>query len=283
MGDISLLNAKNTIGIVGSRDCTEYGRKVSYHFSKELSAEGLCIVSGMALGIDGMAHQATIDHKGKTIAVLGGGFNHPYPKENEWLIHKLLENGGCLLTEYAPEIEPDIKKFPKRNRIISALSDSLLVVEAAYRSGSSITVKYAKEQGKKVYAIPSNIDSSKGIGTNRFIQEGATLVVKPQEILEDSYKKELKKYQKEKIDTIEKTKSREQIQENRENQQKEIELFMKPEYMPIYNQLLEEPMHVNEIAKKANKTVQEVTVILSLMEIEGYVIQTQNNYFVKLK
>ena len=237
----------------------------------------------MALGIDGMAHQATIDHKGKTIAVLGGGFNHPYPKENEWLIHKLLENGGCLLTEYAPEIEPDIKKFPKRNRIISALSDSLLVVEAAYRSGSSITVKYAKEQGKKVYAIPSNIDSSKGIGTNRFIQEGATLVVKPQEILEDSYKKELKKYQKEKIDTIEKTKSREQIQENRENQQKEIELFMKPEYMPIYNQLLEEPMHVNEIAKKANKTVQEVTVILSLMEIEGYVIQTQNNYFVKLK
>ncbi len=283
MGNITLLNAKNTIGIIGSRDCTEYGRKVSYHFSKELSAEGLCIVSGMALGIDGMAHQAAIDHKGKTIAVLGGGFNHPYPKENEWLIHKLLENGGCLLTEYAPEIEPDIKKFPKRNRIISALSDSLLVVEAAYRSGSSITVKYAKEQGKKVYAIPSNIDSSKGIGTNRFIQEGATLVVKPQEILEDSYKKELKKYQKEKIDTIEKTKSREQIQENRENQQKEIELFMKPEYMPIYNQLLEEPMHVNEIAKKANKTVQEVTVILSLMEIEGYVIQTQNNYFVKLK
>ena len=283
MGDISLLNAKNTIGIVGSRDCTEYGRKVSYHFSKELSAEGLCIVSGMALGIDGMAHQATIDHKGKTIAVLGGGFNHPYPKENEWLIHKLLENGGCLLTEYAPEIEPDIKKFPKRNRIISALSDSLLVVEAAYRSGSSITVKYAKEQGKKVYAIPSNIDSSKGIGTNRFIQEGATLVVKPQEILEDSYKNELEKYKKEKIDTIEKTKLVEPIQENRENQEKEIELFMKPEYMPIYNQLLEEPMHVNEIAKKANKTVQEVTVILSLMEIEGYVIQTQNNYFVKLK
>ena len=283
MGNISLLNAKNTIGIVGSRDCTEYGRKVSYHFSKELSAEGLCIVSGMALGIDGMAHQAAIEHKGKTIAVLGGGFNHPYPKENEWLIHKLLENGGCLLTEYDPEIEPDIKKFPKRNRIISALSDNLLVVEAAYRSGSSITVKYAKEQGKKVYAIPSNIDNSKGIGTNRFIQEGATLVVKPQDILEDSYKNELKKYQKEKINTIEKTKSVEPIQENRENQEKEIELFIKPEYMAIYNQLLEEPMHVNEIAKKANKTVQEVTVILSLMEIEGYVIQTQNNYFIKLK
>ena len=283
MGNISLLNAKNTIGIVGSRDCTEYGRKVSYHFAGELSAEGLCIVSGMALGIDCIAHQAAIEHKGKTIAVLGGGFNHPYPKENEWLIHKLLENGGCLLTEYASEIEPDIKKFPKRNRIISALSDSLLVVEAAYRSGSSITVKYAKEQGKKVYAIPSNIDSSKGIGTNRFIQEGATLVVKPQEILEDSYKNELEKYKKEKIDTIEKTKLVEPIQENRENQEKEIELFMKPEYMPIYNQLLEEPMHVNEIAKKANKTVQEVTVILSLMEIEGYVIQTQNNYFIKLK
>ena len=280
MGDISLLNAKNTIGIVGSRDCTEYGRKVSYHFAKELSAVGLCIISGMALGIDGMAHQAAIEHKGKTIAVLGGGFNHPYPKENEWIIHKLLENGGRLLTEYAPEIEPDIKKFPKRNRIISALSDCLLVVEAAYRSGTSITVKYAKEYGKKVYAIPSNIDSSKGIGTNHFIQEGATLVVKPQDILEDSYKNELEKYKQIKTDIIETV---EQIQKNNQNQEKEIKLFMKPEYRPIYNQLLKEPMHVNEIAKKTKKTMQEVTAILSLMEIEGYVMQTQNNYFIKLK
>ena len=280
MGNISLLNAINTIGIIGSRDCTEYGRKVSYYFSKELSEEGLCVVSGMALGIDGMAHQVAIEQKGKTIAVLGGGFYHLYPKENEWLIHKLLKNGGCLLTEYAPEIEVDIKKFPKRNRIISALSDTLLVVEAAYRSGSSITVKYAKEQGKKVYAIPSNIDSSKGIGTNHFIQEGATLVVKPQDILEDSYKKELKKHQKEKIDTIEKTTLVKTVRENSKSQE---ELWIKPEYMSIYNQLLEEPMHINEIAKKTNKTVQEVIVILSLMEIEGYLIQIQNNYFVKLK
>ena len=107
------------------------------------------------------------------------------------------------------------------------------------------------------------------------------MVVKPQDILEDSYKRELKKHQKEKIDTIEKTTLVKTVQENSKNQEKE--LWIKPEYMSIYNQLLEEPMHINEIAKKTNKTVQEVTVILSLMEIEGYVIQTQNNYFVKLK
>ena len=185
LGDINLLKSKYTVGIVGARNCTEYGRKVSYEFSKEISKNRICVISGLAVGIDAMAHNGAIEENGKTIAVLGSGFNYIYPKENEWLFHKILENGGCIITEYSPNVEPDIKKIPKRNRIIAGLSDKVLVVEAEYRSGSSITIKYAKKQGKIVYAIPSNIYSYSGIGTNIMIQNGAKLVMKSDEIIDD--------------------------------------------------------------------------------------------------
>ena len=170
VGNIELLKVKHTIGIVGSRKCSEYGRKVAFEFAKEISKNEICVVSGMAIGIDGQAHNGAIEELGKTIAVLGGGFNHIYPKENEWIFYKILENCGCVISEYAPNVEVDKKNFPKRNRIISGLSDSILVVEAQYRSGSSITVKYAKEEGKIIYAIPSNIYNSAGIGSNMMIQ-----------------------------------------------------------------------------------------------------------------
>ncbi len=111
-----------------------------------------------------------------------------YPKENEWLFHKILANGGCIISEYKPNVEPDMKYFPKRNRIISGISDGVLVVEAAYRSGSTITAKYAKEQEKTVYVVPSNIDSTTGIGTNILIMEGARLVTKPSNIKKDLFR-----------------------------------------------------------------------------------------------
>ena len=190
-GDINLLNSKYTVGIVGSRNCTEYGVKATNEFSKRLSQKGLCIISGMAVGIDGVAHNAAINEIGKTIAVLGGGFNHIFPEENEWLFHKILENGGCIISEYPPDELPDKNNFPIRNRIISGLSDALLVVEAEHRSGSSITARYANEQGKIVYAIPSNIYSYAGLGTNRLIQEGAILATKPEQIISDIVKSKL--------------------------------------------------------------------------------------------
>ena len=157
LGNTDLLNARHTIGIVGSRKCSEYGIKVANEFSQKLSEKGICIISGMAAGIDGIAHNAAIEECGKTIAVLGGGFNHIYPPENEWLFHKIVEKGGCVISEYSPEIEADKSKFPIRNRIISGLSDAVLVVEALFKSGSTITARLAKQEGKKVYAIPNNI------------------------------------------------------------------------------------------------------------------------------
>lgn len=191
IGDINLLNSKYTVGIVGSRNRTEYGIRVTNEFSEKLSQKGLCVISGMAVGIDGIAHNSAINEIGKTIAVLGGGFNHIFPTENEWLFHKILKNGGCIISEYPPGELPDKNNFPVRNRIIAGLSDAILVIEAEHRSGSSITAKYANEQGKTVYAIPSNIYSYAGVGTNRLIQEGAILVTKPEQIIADIVKSKL--------------------------------------------------------------------------------------------
>ena len=185
VGNISLLNSKYTVGIVGSRNCTEYGRKVASEFAEKLSKRGICVISGMAIGIDGIAHNAEILGEGKTVAVLGGGFNHIFPPENEWLFHKILEKGGCIISEYSPETEPDNKKYPTRNRIISGLSDAVLVVEAMHRSGSTITAKYAREERKMVYAIPNTIYVSTGVGTNRLLQGGAILATDPMQIVLD--------------------------------------------------------------------------------------------------
>ena len=204
LGNIDLLNAAYTVAIVGARKFTEYGNTVASEFAKELSKKDICIVSGMAMGIDGIAHNAAIENTGKTIAVLGCGLNYIYPPENEWLFHKILTKGGCIVSEYPPEVEPDSKKFPTRNRIVSGLSDAVLVVEARYRSGSTITAKFAKEQGKRVYAVPNSIYVKTGVGTNILIQEGATLVIDPAQVVEEVKNK----------DFINDTKIQNKIEEN---------------------------------------------------------------------
>ena len=268
LGNIGLLNTEATVGIVGSRDCTEYGRRVANEFAKSFSEHGICVISGMAIGIDGIAHNAAIEGKGKTIAVLGGGLDYIYPPENEWLFHKILKNGGCIISEYPPETEPNKKNFPIRNRIISGLSDAVLVVEAIHRSGSSITAKYAKEEGKKVFAIPNNIYSTTGVGTNRLIQEGAILLTKPSQII---------KYIKEN-DICKRTKAEQkEVEKCEENT---VKLIPK-DYLPIYKVLSSEATHINEIARKLSITIQEANAVITMMELDGYAKQIQTNYFVR--
>ena len=333
IGKIELLNTMHTVGIVGARKCTEYGRMVTSEFAKELSAKEICIVSGMAMGIDGIAHNIAIGEKGKTIAVLGCGFNYIYPPENEWLFYKIIQNGGCVITEYPPETEPDNKKIPKRNRIISGLSDAVLVVEARYRSGSTITAKYAKEEGKKIYAIPNNIYVETSGGTNILIQEGATLVINPLQIVNEvksrmeekgkqnntiiaehveklvndqkigKYKKESSrqyyksiKSRKMAIDKIIKMeeKNEEGEEKNARKRKEEVRLekdsnvekndevlILQKEYIEIYKLLSDEPIHINEIAQKIHKTINEVIPTITMMELEGYAYQPQINYFVR--
>lgn len=182
-GNLELLNEKS-IAIVGSRDCSEYGKYVSEKFSYLLSKENICIISGMAKGIDTYAHKGALLARGKTISVLGSGINNIYPLENKKLYEDILNNNGLILSEYGLNTKATPEKFPERNRIISGLAEKILVVEANKKSGSMITVNQAIEQGKNVYAVPGNITSSKSSGTNELIKDGAILVSSLEDILD---------------------------------------------------------------------------------------------------
>ena len=171
-GNINLLESPG-IAIIGSRVCTNYGKRIAIEFSKGLSEYGITIVSGMAKEIDSFAHNGALEAGGNTIAVIPCGFNNIYPKENKDLYEKILENNGLIITEYEENEEADSKKFLERNRIVSGLTIGTLVIEGGYRSGTSITANLAKKQGKNVFCIPSNLESSKGITPNKLIKEGA--------------------------------------------------------------------------------------------------------------
>ena len=176
-----------SIGIVGTRKCTKYGSEITKSLSYNLAKYGTNIISGMAIGIDTSAHIGTMLGKGKTIAILGSGFKHIYPKENVNLFKKIIEKGGAVITEYEEDEYPMPENFPKRNRIISGLSDGIVVVEAARKSGSLITADFALEQGKNVFAVPGNINSRVSEGTNNLIKDGAKPVTNIFDILEEYY------------------------------------------------------------------------------------------------
>ena len=152
-GNIDILNT-NCISIVGSRNCTQYGEKWCKSFVKEFIRYGITIVSGMALGIDAISHREAINCGGKTIAVLPCGLNHIYPDRNKDLYKNIIKYGGTIITEYLPDEKVNYKNFLERNRIVSGLSIATLVVEAAYRSGTSVTAKLAKSQNRDVFCIP---------------------------------------------------------------------------------------------------------------------------------
>ena len=257
VGDESLLN-KKSIAIIGSRDCTEYGYKQAVRFAKELSENNICVISGMAVGIDSAAHIGAKDEIGKTIAVLGSGFNNIFPKENEELFYDILKQGGCIISEYKPNTKHKSEYFPERNRIVSALSNGLLVVEARQRSGTSITARYAIELGKQIYCIPTNLDETTGVGTGRLIQKGAKLVLSPEDILIDLG-----------FD----------LEENENYEELEIEVDEK--YKDIYIVLKRIPTNINEIAKKSGKNMVEVNSTLTMLELQGLVKQCGVGEFVK--
>lgn len=183
-GNENILN-EFTIGIIGCRMSTKYGEVVSKMFSRELQRYNVNIISGLARGIDSYAHIGCIEGKGKTIAVVGTGLDIVYPKENKILEKQIIENGGTIISEYVLGTKPEKEHFPSRNRIISGLSDGILVVEAKEKSGTFITVDFALEQGKNVFAIPGNILSNTSKGTNELIKQGAKMVTCIEDIIEE--------------------------------------------------------------------------------------------------
>lgn len=167
------------VGIVGSRKATEDGKYLARYFAKEIADRNVNIVSGLAIGIDKYAHLGALDSSiGKTIAVLGTGLadNDLYPEENRKVFERILEKGGAIVSEFIIGTKPVKYNFPRRNRIISGLSDKLIVVEAKEKSGSLITAEFALEQGKEIYAIPGKINDANYVGTNKLIKDGAFLL-----------------------------------------------------------------------------------------------------------
>jgi len=171
-GNKDILNT-NSISIIGSRSCSDEGIRVARKFARELAKQNITVVSGMALGIDTAAHIGALEAEGHTIAVLGGGFKHIFPKENTGLFHKIIENGGAVITEYPPKKNVSSEQFLERNRIVSGLSLGTLVIEAAYRSGTSVTASLAKKQGKRVFCIPHEMDNLHGVRDKQIIKTGS--------------------------------------------------------------------------------------------------------------
>lgn len=174
---------EKTIAIVGARICSQYGKQQAFRFAKEMARAGVSVVSGMALGVDGYAHAGALEGGGRTYAVLGCGLDICYPEKNRRLYEEIPKRGG-LITEFSSGSKPLGKHFPLRNRIISALADLVLVVEARAKSGSLITADFALEQGKDVYALPGRVGDALSDGCNRLIAQGAGLALSPGMLLE---------------------------------------------------------------------------------------------------
>lgn len=304
-GNTELLKKNKIVAIVGSRNCSEYGRKYARLFAKNLAKENVCVISGLATGIDSAAHDGAIGEDGKTIAVLGGGLNHVYPASNLWLFNKIKENGGLIISEHEDDAETQISGFPKRNRIITGIADAVLVIEACPRSGSKVSAEYAFKQGKKVYCIPMNLDNKNSAGIIELIDKGAKIVTSPRKLIKDLYggnddgvenvkkqekeSKKCKKYYNEneydKEEKNENAKNRRSRKAQNKSPDMQMNIFDEEEipekYLDIYLSL-EKPLSREEIAQKINKNIRQVNELLTMMEIEGLIEQTAGNMFKRI-
>lgn len=184
VGDIRLMKKNTLLAVVGSRLATSYGKKVIQMLFPPLIEKDVTIVSGLALGIDALAHTTAIKLNGHTIGVIAGGFNHLYPRENIPLAHEMMKN-HLVISEYPPNTRPQKWHFPMRNRIIAGISRGTLIVEAKKSSGSLITANYAVQEGREVFSVPGPISSTYSVGTNELIGQGAKLVQSAQDIIEE--------------------------------------------------------------------------------------------------
>ena len=171
--------------VVGTRRLSDYGRRMAFSIGADLASAGATVVSGMAIGIDGVAMAGALSLGGRVVAVLGSGIDVCYPKVHKTLAQAIVSSGGCILTEYPPKTRPERYNFPKRNRIISGLSAVTAVIEGSEKSGALITARYAKEQGRAVYALPGNVDNRESRVTNLLIRDGAKLFMSADDIVRD--------------------------------------------------------------------------------------------------
>lgn len=246
------------VGIVGSRICSTYGRQVTEMLATELSKAGLCIVSGLARGIDSVAHQAAIASGGRTVAVLGCGLDVIYPPENKGLYDEVAAH-GAIVTEFEFGLRPDKYNFPSRNRIISGLARGVIVVEARRGSGALLTARHAVEQNREVFAVPGNITSATSHGTNELLKQGAAPVTQAADVLLALGLHPLQKRAAVARPTV-KLAEREQA---------------------VYDQLSDQPQLVDSLSQDLQRPVQEVLSLLLSLEMAGLVRQLPGKLFLR--
>lgn len=257
-GDLSLFDTIS-IGIVGSRTPSEYGKSITEKLGRELVQNGITIISGFARGIDTIAHKSALENNGKTIAVLGNGLNIIYPNENKVLLDGFAKQ-GLLITEYPFGTKPDASNFPKRNRLISGLSVGVLVTEAAAKSGALLTAMYALDQNREVFALPGPVNSPRSAGTNNLIKQGAKLVQTVDDILSE-FEGQLN------------------IKVNRTEKPMPV---LKGAEKIVYELLTAGALHIDQIALKADISTSEALTALLMLELNGHVRQMAGKMFTRL-
>lgn len=247
------------VAVVGTRTATAYGKEAATQIAGGLARNGVTIVSGLARGIDSIAHQASLEAGGRTIGVLGCGLDIIYPPENRRLASQIVQQ-GALISEYPLGTAPEGGNFPPRNRIISGMSLGTVIVEAGSRSGALITAEYALDQGREVFAVPGNIFRRASQGTNTLIREGATPVLSVEDILETLNLRMVTQQQV----------ARAIIPENEAESR-------------LLDYLSADPIHVDELGQQAGLPISEVTGVLTLMELKGMVRQVGGMHYVLVR
>lgn len=248
---------KKAIAIVGARKSTTYGREMARVFARELAKNGIEIISGLARGIDANAHIGCIEGEGRTYGILGCGIDKIYPRENINLFVQMEKTGG-IISEYGSGVEPLSHHFPFRNRIISGMADGVLVVEAAKKSGSLITAEQGLEQGREIFALPGRLMDSQSEGCNLLIQKGAKLVLNVSDILLDMGIN---------------------CEENLNMKKNLIDALANREKL-VYDCLSLEPKYIDDITRECRMTLQETMSILFMLELNGYIKQVIQNYYI---
>lgn len=248
---------EKALAVVGTRKPSDYGRQATAHFTDALAEAGITIVSGLAVGVDTVAHHRALEHGGRTLAVLGSGVNVIYPFTNKKLAAEIVDN-GCLISEFLPDAKPDAMNFPKRNRIISGLSLGTLVVEAGMRSGATLTANFTFDQNKDVFAVPGNIFSSRSEGTNDLIKRN---VATPVTNVEDIY------------NTIE------SLRPGKPAVQAPAPQLSLTEGA-IMEALSLDPLHIDALALATSMATSELLIHLLQLEFKGLIRQLPGKYFV---
>lgn len=273
MGNMDILrHMDKALAVVGARKASMYGRGVAERMITELAGSGITIVSGMALGIDGIAHRSAIETGSDTVAVLGSGINVPYPAENRDIYQRICAGAGVVVSEYGLDVRPDAFRFPYRNRIISGMSDGVLVIEAREKSGSLITADQALEQGRDVYAVPGRVTDTGSSGCNNLIKMGAGCATCAGDIL-DSFGIKCLDYAK---------KRRPEGRVGDTSEDAFNKKLLAPAEKKVYSCVRLEPRHVDDICLESGISVSEVTQILFDLEQKKLVKQLVRNYYIRI-